>query len=163
EIVDNGIVLAAQCDRTEPVIRHTDVRLTAEHAAALPQTAAIQVEAVFELKDRLVAAAQIFRAFQAPTAALRIAALQFDDAVAVDAIRIVDAFVDHAIQRDAALRENGSGEGGCSGQRDDLFLHWTISDFGRYVGGVCSGFNIFRSACLLFVQLFAVLFARTSG
>ncbi len=69
-VVDDGVVLATERDRTELARRQTDEGLTAEFVAALAQTAGHDVKAVFQHEDGLQTTTQIFRATQAPTAAL---------------------------------------------------------------------------------------------
>lgn len=74
QIVNDGIVLAAERKHPELRAGHTDEGLTAELLALLPQLAAINVKAVFQLEERCETAPQVFLAFQAPTGTLGVAA-----------------------------------------------------------------------------------------
>src|SRR6266702_7894425 len=106
--VDQRIVLTTQRQRTVCVVRHAHIRLTTEHLATLTQLAGIDVEAVFQLEDRLQAAAQVFSTLQAPTVTLKVAACHADlIAVLAGSIDSVvcelDRFIDQTVQRNAAL------------------------------------------------------------
>jgi hypothetical protein len=121
EIVDHRVVLPAQRDRAVIGRRQPDERLAAEHAATLAQRTAVHVKTVFEVEDRLQAAAQIFRSLEAPAAALRVAALQLIGRLVTRVVRVVDALVEYPVQRNAALCVHRQGDG-CGHRQCNHFL-----------------------------------------
>src|SRR6202012_2707722 len=103
DIVDHAVILTAERYRAQLVARQTDKRLTAEFAATLFQRAVVNAEAVFQREDGLKTATQVFGAAQAPAAAVHRTRGFLPVAVAGLVIRIGEAGIDQAVQRDAAL------------------------------------------------------------
>lgn len=121
QVVPKQVVLPAERDRTELVRRQADEGLPPEHAATLLERAAGDIEAVFELRDRRVAAPQIFSDFQAPARVLHRTRQHLDVRVSFLRTDVFDSNRHQPVERDAALRggELAEQDAGCGG--DDLF------------------------------------------
>jgi len=122
-VVDDGVVLATHRDRAELRAGEADISLTAEHQATLAELAVVHVKAVFEHEDCLQAAAEVFSAAQAETAALHHAARQVVQVLAARIRVDVETLVDDAVQRDRALSVSNARERAQRSQREKRLLH----------------------------------------
>src|SRR5206468_3720195 len=122
----------------ELVARQTDKCLTAEFAAALLQRTVIDAEAVFQREDCLQAAAEVFSAAQAPTAAVHRAAGLLPVAVTVLVVGVRDAGVDQAVQSDAALGVRRGGKNARQGCDHESLFH-LVTPKARIGGECCFG------------------------
>ena len=114
--IDDGVVLSPEGHVAERRARQPDIRLPSEERAALLKLPGPDVEAAFHDEDGLVAAAQILVAAQAPARCLQDparhrplaragASIRSTCTRGLNVVRVVHAFVEQAVERDAALCE----------------------------------------------------------
>ncbi|CAM2152600.1 hypothetical protein PT2222_290012 [Paraburkholderia tropica] len=112
--VDQRIVLTTQRDRAALRRIQADHRGTAEQTAALARLAVIDIEAALDLEDRGEAAAQVFRALQAPQVRRHVARHHLERVARTVAALLIaeerDGRVECTVERDAALRVRDAGD-----------------------------------------------------
>ncbi len=105
------IVLAPERQRGDARPGDAHERLPPELASALRECAIVDAKAVSQREHRLVTAAEIFDASQAPAAAAQLAARRLHVRCAALTVRIGDAGIDDSIQRDGTLCLNDARKG----------------------------------------------------
>jgi hypothetical protein len=109
KIVDHRIVLAPERHRAELAVAQARIGLIAELAASLAQRAVRDAEPVFDLEDGLVAAAQVLASQQTPVAAGHAAAARLNVGMTLRVVRVDQARVEQAVERDTRLRVRAMG------------------------------------------------------
>ncbi|MNY09452.1 hypothetical protein D3C86_1423670 [compost metagenome] len=125
EVIERRLV-TAQGQRAV-VALHTNESLTTEQTVALTRRAGVNAETAFQDEDALQAAAQIFHATQAPTAAGHVARVQAHNVVATGHVRLVvlvfNTSVNHTVQGHARLGIRTAGGHGGNGSCKQFHLH----------------------------------------